>query len=338
MLKVAIIGFGGIAHSGHIKNHLALEEEGREKLVAVCDIRPECFEQEIQINTGGTEVSLRSDVGRYTDWKEMLDKEDVDVVDICVPTFLHREITVQVLKMGYHVLCEKPMAPTYEDCMEMCKTAEETGKKLMIGQCVRFGAGMQIIKKFIDEQTYGKVKSAVLRRLSAPPMWGWDNWYMDYKLSGGCIRDLHVHDIDYARYAFGDPKAVSCVTADKYSGKDVVHSRLMYDDFSIMVIGDWSREGFPFQSDCEVAFENATVMLQMGREMKICTKNGELFNYDFTPNVSYKAEMEYFYDLIENGTENTQNPPESSALTIKLVNTLVESSDKNGEFIAFSAK
>ena len=80
MLRVAMIGFGGIAHSGHIKNHFALEEEGREKLVAVCDIRPELFEQKIVINTGGGEVALREDIGRYTDWKEMLDKEEVDVV------------------------------------------------------------------------------------------------------------------------------------------------------------------------------------------------------------------------------------------------------------------
>lgn len=335
MLRVAMIGFGGIAHSGHIKNHFALEEEGREKLVAVCDIRPELFEQKIVINTGGAEVSLREDVARYTDWKEMLDKEDVDVVDICVPTFLHKDITIQVLKMGYHVLCEKPMSPSYEDCLEMCKAEKEYGKRLMIGHCVRFGTAMNIIKKFIDEKTYGKVKHAQFRRLSGPPKWGWDNWYMDYNRSGGCIRDLHVHDIDFARYVFGEPHKISCVTADKYSGKDIVQSHLMYDGFSAMVIGDWSREGFPFQASCEISFENATVTLGAG-EIKICQRDGEVFNYQFTANNSYKAEMEYFFDIIENDKENTQNPPESSALTIKLIDTLVESADNDGKVIEYS--
>ena len=337
MLRVAMIGFGGIAHSGHIKNHLALEEEGKEKLVSVCDIRPECFDIKISINTGGTEISLRKDITRYTDWKKMLEKEEVDVVDICVPTFLHKEITVEVLKKGYHVLCEKPMAPTYDDCLEMCKAAENSGKRLMIGQCVRFGAGMQVIKKFIDEKQYGSVKSATFRRRSAPPKWGWDNWYMDYNRSGGCIRDLHVHDIDFVRYAFGEPESVSCITADKYSGKDIVHSRLTYDGFSVLVIGDWSREGLPFSADCEVAFENATVISEGGK-ITVYPRDGEAFNYEFTPNVSYKAEMEDFFDVIETGKENTKNPPESSALTIKLVNTLVESSDNNGAILEFSAK
>ena len=71
-------------------------------------------------------------------------------------------------------------------------------------------------------------------------------------------------------------------------------------------------------------------------EIKICQRDGEVFNYQFTANNSYKAEMEYFFDIIENDKENTQNPPESSALTIKLIDTLVESADNDGKVIEYS--
>ena len=85
-----------------------------------------------------------------------------------------------------------------------------------------------MFKKLVDEGTYGKVKSALLQRKSAPPYWGWDNWYLDYSRSGGAIMDLHIHDIDYARCAFGEPKEVSCSTADIVSGKATLESLSEY--------------------------------------------------------------------------------------------------------------
>lgn len=337
MLKVAMIGFGGIAHSAHIKPHLELEKKGVSKLIAVCDICAERFNEKIAINIGGSDVTLSDSVKKYADWKEMLEKEDVDVVDICVPTFLHKEVSIGALESGHHVICEKPMSLTYDSCKKMCETAKRVGKKFMIGQSVRFSAAMVLIKKIIDEGVYGKVKSAMFHRLSAPPKWGWENWYMDYNRSKSCIMDLHIHDIDYIRHVFGEPKGVSCHTADVYAGKDIAHSRLFYDDFSVMAIGDWSREGLPFQSGCTIAFENAT-LVRDGNTITISPRGEESFVAEYEPNNSHMAEIEYFMDCVENDKEITLSVPQSTALSVKLINTLIESSNENGAFVPFTAE
>ncbi len=342
MLRVAMIGFGGIAHIAHIKPYLQLRAQGRATLVAACDIRPEVFDQKVEINIGGENIALDETTKRYTDWKQMLENEEIDLVDICVPTYLHAEIAIAALESGHHVLCEKPMSLGYEQCKKMYEAAHKAGKKLMIGQCVRFSNAMNYVKKLIDEKTYGEVKSATMHRLSSAPRWAWDNWYMDYNRSRGCIMDLHVHDIDFARYAFGEPEAVSCFTTDITSGKDIAHSRLIYKDFTVLAMGDWSRDGFQFDKKFTVNFEKATVEV-VGNDVMIGLRGGDkgaeaTKAEGLTPNNAYADEIFYFVDVIEGKIENTKNPPESSAMTIKLVNTLAESADKNGEVISFSAK
>ena len=101
-----------------------LKEEGKDiELVAICDVRPEMLEK----NDGQR---------LYTDVDEMLVKEsDADFVDICTPTYLHTELAIKCMKAGFHVLCEKPMALTYEDCEKMIAVSKETGKRLMIARC-----------------------------------------------------------------------------------------------------------------------------------------------------------------------------------------------------------
>lgn len=334
MIKIGIIGFGGIAQSSHLRPHLELESMGKSKLVAVCDICPERFEKKVDINIGGADVAIGNDVKKYTDWKEMLENEEMDMVDICVPTYLHEEVAVGALKAGCHVLCEKPMSLSYQLCKNMCNTANITGKKIMVAQCCRFSSAYLYLKKLIKEGTYGKVKSGVFQRLSPPPVWGWDNWFMDYNRSGGCALDMHIHDIDIIRFILGEPNSVSCFATDMYSGKDIVHSRLLYDNFSVIAIGDWSREGVPFESGFNVAFEKATV-IRDSNGVTVYPRGGEKFTPELENINVYKAELEYFIDCIVNDSENIMNAPEDSALSVKLISKLMESAEKDGELVTF---
>lgn len=336
MIKVAMIGFGGIAQSVHFPAYSQLEKEGKAKLVAICDIDEGKFNKKMEINIGSSNNSISEEINKYTDWKQMLDSEVVDMVDICVPTYLHADITIEVLNMGYNVLCEKPMSLNYDLCQKMIETAKKCGKNLMIGQCLRFNNYYNYIKKIVDEKTYGKVKTGVFRRLSPPPFWGWENWYMDYSKSQGCITDLHVHDIDYIRYVFGEPEKISCHSQDIYSKKDIVHTVVEYPEHTMLVIGDWSLGGMPFSADCRIAFENATVDYS-NNKITIYPRGGKSFVVDIPKNDMYFSEIEYFIDKICSGEENTENPPESAATTIKLIETLIESSDKNGETLTFKA-
>ncbi len=335
MTKVAMIGFGGIAQSVHLPAHLKLEQEGRSKLVAVCDVDHNRFEKAMEINIGGSELKLGDDVKRYTDWQEMLDNEEVDMVDICVPTYLHAPIAKAVLARGIHVLSEKPMSISYEESLSMCEAAKAADRKLMIGQCVRFAAPYNFVRDAVQNNTFGKIVTGVFRRMSGPPIWGWDNWFMDYERSRGCILDMHIHDIDFIRYMMGEPDAVSCETKDFYSGRDVAHSRLYYGDASFLVIGDWSLEGVEFCADFRISFEKATVVFAGGK-LTVYPRGGEAYEPEVSDKDWYFAEIEFFLDMLQKGVENTVNKPESAALSVRLIDALCESADKGGEKIAYS--
>lgn len=335
MIKVAMIGFGGIANTAHFPPYKKLEEDGLAQLVAVCDTDEARFKGKTTINIGASDEGLERSFATYTDWREMLTHETVDMVDVCLPTFLHAEVVSAVLSMGYPVLSEKPMASTYADCRKMLDAAKKSGQQLMIGQCLRFSNNYNFLKKAITENTFGKLRTAIFRRFSAPPRWGWQNWYMDIEKSGGALQDLHIHDVDMVRYLLGEPLAVSCDTTDIYSGDDIAYSRMYYKDATVLAIGDWSREGCNFQADFTVSFEKATVVL--GKDgITVYPRGGSAYKTDVEGNDFYEAEIRYFVQLLKNGCENTENPPESAAATIKLIETLRKSARSGGEKIPFT--
>lgn len=332
MLKGALVGFGGIARMAHLDGWKTLEEKGLGKLVAACDIDENQFSKKTAINIGSSDVQM--ELRRYTDLEQMLATEEIDVIDICVPTPLHASIACALLRRGYHVHCEKPMARTSGQCDEMIKAARESGSKLMIGQCLRFSNPYLFIKESIENNTFGKPLSAVFRRMSSPPVWASNNWYMDHKQSGGCLFDMHIHDIDMIRFLFGEPKAVSCVTRDVYSGDDIAHSRLIYDNLAVFAIGDWSLQGVSFSADYRIGFEKATVILEDGK-VTVYPREGEAWTPEFVSESMYMKELEFFLSEVVPGKANEVNPPESAAKTIQLIETLKASAQQSGAITEF---
>lgn len=333
MIKAALIGFGGIAQGAHLPAYQRLEEEGRVKLVAACDIAPERFEKKVDINIGKA-VSASEDMKTFTDLEEMLGACEIDLVDICLPTHLHADMAIAMLEREYNVISEKPMARTYEDTKRMLKAAKKADGKLMIGQCLRFFPEYVCLKDAVERQTFGKVISARFSRVSNPPVWGSDNWFMDVDKSGGCLLDMHIHDIDMARWLFGEPKSVSCDISDVYSGKDIVYSRLNYDGFSVQALGDWSLEGANFEYGYVAAFEKATLICQGGKVM-VYPRDGAAYEAELISGTGVYGELSYFLDVIEGKYENITNPPASASKTVSLIETLEESSRNGGVPIAF---
>ena len=332
MLNAAIIGLGGIAKTAHLPGYKTLEEKGKVKLVAACDIREEAFTQGTQINLASSDASDNEGIHFYTDLEEMLKSEKIDMVDICVPTYLHKQYAIDMLNRGYLVLSEKPMSLKSEDCKEM--VAASNGR-LMIGQCLRFSPEYIYAKKLVDEGTYGKPTSATFRRLSGPPTWGWDNWFMDYNRSGGVIFDLHIHDLDIARFIFGDPKKVSCIAGGHQIVEDAfAHSTLYYDDFTVFAEGRWDQIKMPFVADFRISFEKANIVCS-GGQVTVYPYDGEKFTAPIAYESMYMKEIEYITDIFLNGKENTQNPPESAAESIRLAETLKKSAENNGEILDF---
>ncbi|MBS5570677.1 MAG: Gfo/Idh/MocA family oxidoreductase [Clostridiales bacterium] len=334
MLNVAIVGFGGIAQAAHMPAYRHLQGKGKIRLLAVCDIDPNRFTQKMEINIGGGEENAAAEVRRYTNLETMLANETPELVDICLPTPFHAPVASDLLRRGYHVLSEKPMARTYVDCLEMIRAARESDRRLMIGQCLRFFPDYSFLKNAVDSGSFGKPLAAAFRRQSAPPKWAWENWYMNPELSGGCLMDMHIHDLDMIRYLFGEPQTVSCRSQDIDSRFDVVYSQLDYPELPVTAIGDWSQTGTNFAADFRVAFETATLIGENGGVM-VYPRSGEPYRAELNGPDGYTGEIEFFVDTIASQEKNIKNPPESAATTIRLIETLRESALAGGERIPF---
>lgn len=334
MLKVAILGYGGIARA-HRKGYEQLAEQGAPvELVALCDIDESQFEKLVTINQGGDNNASSKSYRTYTDLEEMLAKEELDIIDICLPTYLHCEYTCKLLRRGYHVQCEKPMGLNQAQCDEMLCAARESGKKLMIGMCLRFDGLYCALKELIDSGKYGKVESVYMERLSAMPRWGYDGWFHDYDRAGGVAMDMHVHDVDMLRYLFGEPKAVSALTNDARTKCTTIHSRFHYDDKLVTVIGDWGQSNSTkFRFAARFNLEKATVELR-GKVITVYPDGGEAYELEPSTKNGHMAEESLFFArTILGELENTRNTPEDAAATVNLVKKLIESAENGGKIV-----
>jgi len=329
MINVAMLGFGGIAQA-HKNAHLKFEAEGREKLVAICDINPEAFTKRVKINIDTGEPIREGNYNIYYDLDEMLKNEKIDLVDICIPSYLHAEYAAKLLKLGYDVQSEKPMALNSADCEKVIAAQKESGKHLMIGQCLRFFGEYEYLKKIIDEKTFGEVRGVLFQRLSAGPKWSYKNWYQDFSKSGSVICDMQIHDLDMARYLFGEPKYVECHASTKNVKYDMAQISLGYD-FPVLSIGDWTMNGCKFSHHYRVSFENATVIMDAGKITVYPNDGSASYEPEFKHIGGIEGEIDYYLNLLENGGENTKNPPESAADTIRLVEKCYKSADLGGQ-------
>lgn len=195
-LRVGIIGCGNISHS-HLGGYKALPD--LVELVACCDI------------DGAKAKKYAEDNGFarfYTDYNEMVAKEELDAVSVCTWNAAHAGASIAALNAGINVLCEKPMAMNAKEAQAMQEAAEKNGKLLMIGFVRRFGNDADILKSFIDAGSMGDLyfaKATYLRRNGCPGGWFGDKSYS----GGGPLIDLGVHVIDLCRYLAGGPKPVS---------------------------------------------------------------------------------------------------------------------------------
>lgn len=334
-VKAAIIGFGGIARS-HKKAYEQLGAEGAGlRLTAICDINENQFKRIPDINIGADGDMTLEGVKLYTDLDDMIEKEDFELADICLPTYLHREFTVKLLNAGKHVQCEKPMSLCEADCAEMIAAARANDRRLMIGQCLRFEPQYLYIKKLIDEGTYGRVKYMHMDRLSSLPLWGFNNWFRKTECSGGCAMDLHVHDVDMVRFLFGEPKAVSAVAYDDITRWQLINSRFCFDDGKVITAnGSWDEARTKkFDSSFRVRFERAEAV-QTGGVITVYPDEGEVFTAEYEHRNRMAEELRMIASLIADpGAVNTTNPPESAMKTVALVKRLCESADDGGKVI-----
>ncbi len=332
MVRVAIVGFGGIART-HYKSYNKLIEQGVPvKLVAVCDVDPERFVRKIGINLADDKNNaLTDDIRKYTNADELLKNEEFDMVDICLPTYLHKEYAIKFMRAGKHVLSEKPMALSTADCEEMIDVHNETGKRFMVAQCIRFWPAYTYIKECIEKGTFGKIRHIFMERISAMPRWSFENWYEDTDKSGGAILDLHLHDVDVVRYLLGDPYAVSATAQDTKVRWSIVNTRMLYDDVMVSIMGSWGESNTSkFKMAYRVRFEKASIVFEAG-VATVYPDEGEPYVLDLPKDDGYVEEVRYMVDLILHPEkENDICTPESTCKSVRTIEKLRESAAADG--------
>lgn len=186
-LKLGIIGTGGICNNKHLPSLAKVAD--RVEVVALCDL-DRGKAKDTAVRHGLVNVAI------YTDYRELLKDESIDIVHVCTPNVSHCEITVAAFEAGKHVLCEKPMAATSSDAEKMVEAWKKSGKKFTVGYQNRYRHDVQVLKKACEAGELGDIyygeANAVRRK--AVPTWG---VFMDReKQGGGPLIDIGTHALD----------------------------------------------------------------------------------------------------------------------------------------------
>ena len=318
MIKVGLIGCGGMG-STHANCYAALENV---KLVALADLDAEKAKK------------LCPDAEIYSTGMELIEKADVDVIDICLPTYLHTEHAVKAMEKGRHVFLEKPVCLNMEQAKLLLETAEKTGVKIQIGQVIRFWDEYVWLKNAYDEGKYGKIISGVFSRLSPNPKWSWNNWYNKPELSGTMATDLHIHDVDFVRWLMGtEPEEVySRGTRDTEGVLEQIFTTYKFGETVISSEGCWDYpDKFPFSMKFRVKFEKATAEYD-SETLTVYPVDGEPFvpqlekAFAVTKNVginlsnmgAYFNELKYFTDNLAAGETPDRAPLQEAVKSLEL--------------------
>ncbi len=252
----ALIGLGAI-HMNHVRAIEALPEC---KLVAVCDIDAAKAEKKAEeLNCNG-----------YTDYKTMLGQEQIDVVHICTPHYLHAPMAIYAMEHGVNVLVEKPMGMNSRETAEMIRVAKETGRRLGVCFQNRYNPTVQRIRTLIDQGDLG-------RFLSSKTIVSWNRDAAYYaqgawrgtwnEEGGGVLINQAIHTMDLTQWLAGFPVDVQAQTScfrlhDAIEVEDTAHGYFHYPDGATGIFYATNAFGADDPVELDLVFENATIRLK----------------------------------------------------------------------------
>jgi len=317
MMRVGIIGLGTIGRA-HATSYTKLDEA---QIVAVADLRAEELRADASLDR--LLPPGREAITWYEDYRDLLSSEELDCVDICLPTYLHAEAAIAALESGLPALCEKPMALRLEDCDAMIEAAAKAQKPLMVAQCLRFWNEYELIRTSADAERYGKLLSMQLWRGSATP--SAQSWMRDASLSGGAILDLHIHDVDYVQYALGLPKRVYAQGGCSVSperGYDYVLASYDYGKgLQVSAAAHWADVSLPFAYRAHVRYEQAYLQMDSSHEplLRIYRRAGEPELPQLAGDDAYTNEIRYFCEAARRGSAPARCTPLAARNAVGLV-------------------
>ncbi len=297
-LRIAVVGVGGVGRM-HVRK---FEEMEQFELTAICDIDAEVLE------ASGGDTSAEA----YSSAEEMLEKHDMDAVSLCTPPKGHLAQTQMAAEAGVHVLCEKPMASTVEQCEGMMAACRETGVTLMIAHKKRFLPVVVRLKELMDGPL-GPM-SYMLHRYPHPGM-SQKDWFWDEEDGGGPVLENAIHAADLIRHLMGDAETVSAEGGTLFAPQrapqlDCAVYTVRFASGAIGTVGcgmvstpKMSHEDVFLAGENGVAeiggsFDNADRLVYVLR-----SDAGEVHEETFPDSDPFRAEFEHFYECVEEERE-----------------------------------
>ncbi|WZL73949.1 Gfo/Idh/MocA family oxidoreductase [Clostridiaceae bacterium 35-E11] len=334
MIKVGIIGAGFI---GRVHGEVYKKLDNVE-LIGVADIGKE----------SGMKFAKDFQCQYYQDALLLIQQQEVDVIDICLPTYLHEQYVILAAMNDKHILCEKPFTLTLDSAQRMLDVVKKSGVKFMVAQVLRFWEEYVKTKQFYNHGLLGDIKVLYANRLGQRP--NWNQWFDDTKKSGGGLFDLHLHDIDYARYLLGPVQSVYATGQKGPSGAwdhvitimNFVSGAKAYVEGSSLM-----TQGYPFTMTLRAVGTKGTSEFRFAGGFNIENKEMAanqflLYKNDQLPKMiategqdAYFNEIKYFIDCIEQNIDPKIVTQEDSKEVLEIM-LGIKKSLETGEVIWFS--
>ncbi len=314
MIRIGIVGIGfmGMIHYYGVQRGTGAE------VVAICTRDQKKLDGDwtgIQGNFGPRGgIEDLSNIRKYSNIDDLLADEDIDFVDICLPTHLHKSVSIAALKAGKHTLVEKPISIEIDDANEIVDIAEQTKREFMVAHVLPFFAEYAYAKQLVEAGEYGKLLGAHFKRVISKPSWSRD--IADIEKSGGPGIDLHIHDTHFIQLLCGVPDAV--FSQGKIAGGnfiDYLTTQYIYNDKELTVScssGAISQKGRAFSHGFEIYLEKATLLFDFSTlagepttsvPLTLITEDGRVEQVDLgevDPIDAFTAEIQYAVDAINN--------------------------------------
>ena len=227
-LNFAIIGCGRIAYK-HIE--ALVNNVDKVRLVATCDIKFELAES--KKNEYKTKLNIKDNIiNVYTDYKKMIDENEIDAIVIGTESGYHAEIGIYCMNKGKHIIVEKPIAMSMEDAKEMIECSKKNNVKLAVAHQNRFNKPIQKLREAMEEQRFGRIMNGTARIL-----WRRDEnyynqapWRGTWDLDGGTLMNQCIHNIDLLQWMLGGE------VERVYAEIDTFRNPIEAEDFGAIII------------------------------------------------------------------------------------------------------
>lgn len=311
MLRIGIVGCGNI----FTMHATSADYLPNVQIVGVCDIKKDRADK----------AAKKYNCKAYYDYKDLIKKENIDVVHVCIPHYLHPVVSKYAIEQGVNVLCEKPMSIKYEDAVENVKLAEEKGVKYgIIFQC-RYNDSARLVKESLVSGKLGKIISArvVLTWCKPDSYYSLSDWKGTWeKEGGGVVIDQAIHSLDLANW-FIDDEIVSVKANLSNRGHDIMEVDDSAEGFvrykNGATLGFWAMNNYGCDEPIEIRLccEKGKVIMDYDRaEITYNDGTKEIAETVINPEVVYEGgkdywgfqhirEIEDFYDAVENDREPT---------------------------------